>query len=79
MFGVILLRNVEALSLKTILNVGCNYSGPDGSGRWWGQTTFGSGGLRAHNGEGEPLQRAIIVKLRMAWAFVADGNTLREG
>ena len=65
MFSVILRRNAKALSLKTILDVGWDYSRPDGSGRWWGRTTFKSGGLRAVNGESEPLHSAITVKLCM--------------
>ena len=66
MFGVILQRNVEALSLKTILTVGRDCSGLHDSSRWWGGTTFGRAGLRAHDGECETLHGAITVKLRMA-------------
>ena len=61
LFGVIVWCNVEALSLRTILTVNC--SGHDSSGRRWGRTMIGSGGLCTHNREGEPLHRAITVEL----------------
>ena len=62
--GATLMLSVDALSLRTIPKIGC--SGPDNSGRRWGRITLGSGGLRAHNGEGELLHGAITLKLYMA-------------